>query len=58
MRARVPWGSLLVRRCCEEWDNPAASDQDRRLVIEWSADLRPLQVLKSRRQIASTGEAT
>ena len=27
------------RMCCEEWDNSAASDQGRRLIVEWTANL-------------------
>jgi hypothetical protein len=32
--------STHKRRCCEEWDNLAASDdQGQRLTLEWAADL-------------------
>jgi hypothetical protein len=35
------WHAAYKRMCCEEWANPAASDdQGRRLVIEWIAMLR------------------
>jgi hypothetical protein len=34
------WHNRDKRMCCEEWANPAASDdQGRRLVIEWTANL-------------------
>ena len=32
-------GHPNTRRCCEEWDNEALSDQGRRLIIERAADL-------------------
>jgi hypothetical protein len=32
-------GNHNQRVCCEEWANPAASGEGRRLVIEWPANL-------------------
>ena len=33
------WDSYDVRMCCEAWNNPAAYEQGRRLIVEWTAEM-------------------
>jgi hypothetical protein len=37
--AVYPCGSDDKRGCSDEWDNPGAAHQGRRLIVEWTADL-------------------